>query len=164
VAPPLAQSSPLGKEEQGRRESERRETFKKRWEEAARRGSDGEVGEEQKEGTGGAARCFLGWEWETHQSPRFGIPNRTGKAAGTRGVAAWPTTAHMRPRSRIRIAGGFLPSFAVFRLQDSRWMHPEERFSLPGAVERHEGTRQAETLNLNTILRKFGDLPSEKIW
>jgi hypothetical protein len=30
MAPPLAQSSPPGKEEQGRRESERRERFKKR--------------------------------------------------------------------------------------------------------------------------------------
>jgi hypothetical protein len=33
MAPPLAQSSPPGKEEQGRRESDRRERFKKQREE-----------------------------------------------------------------------------------------------------------------------------------
>ena len=33
MAPPLAQTSPPGKEEQGRRESERRERFKKQREE-----------------------------------------------------------------------------------------------------------------------------------
>jgi hypothetical protein len=38
MAPPLAQSSPPGKEEQGRRESERREKFKKQREEMNLRG------------------------------------------------------------------------------------------------------------------------------
>jgi len=39
MAPPLAQSSPPGKEEQGRRESERRESFKKQ-----REGDEPEAG------------------------------------------------------------------------------------------------------------------------